>query len=280
MSAGRFCLFGRPSHRPARAHHFSSDCAHCAVEAPVLVTTGCRRRTWAANLIPSGHPCGEVLHSIFTSALRTPFASTLASTATVSTCRCRPPPLSLVAVQALRKGCHLPLITQRWVGARTDGHRSRETDFTEPPSPSFFLTVDCDHPCTSGPATTSKRTARAHSSPMSTPSSSATACLSCHRHPLRHRVPHCRSTALVSPFPPNRLPSVPHGPRVPHRYTFAAGRQDFANNARREEGDWNSLLQSCGPKRSSGPGHSYSARPCVPMEEAQWNSVNFLFYSD
>jgi hypothetical protein len=47
------------------------------------------------------------------------------------------------------------------------------------------LTITSRCLCTSGPTTTSRRTARPRSSPTSTPSSPATSCLSCRHRPLR-----------------------------------------------------------------------------------------------
>jgi hypothetical protein len=55
--------------------------------------------------------------------------SGLLSSASYSVPHHRPPPLSHVAVQARGRVCCLPLVAQRCVGARTNGHCSQETDF-------------------------------------------------------------------------------------------------------------------------------------------------------
>jgi hypothetical protein len=55
--------------------------------------------------------------------------------------------------------------------------------------PTHEFTVDCRHPCTSGPTTTSRRTIRARSSSTSTPTSPMTFCLCCHHRPLCCQTP-------------------------------------------------------------------------------------------
>jgi hypothetical protein len=81
------------------------------------------------------------------------------------------------------------------------GPSMQGTPYTEPPSPSTWVTVDHRSPCTSGPTTASRRTTRAHHSSMTRSSPSMTHYPS-HRHPSVG----CRSIAAVS-FPPSSTPN-------------------------------------------------------------------------
>jgi hypothetical protein len=75
------------------------------------------------------------------------------------------------------------------------------TPYTEPSSPSAWVTADHRSPCTSGSATASRRTTRAHHSSMTRSSPSMT-----HYPSRRHLSVRCHPTAAVS-FPPSSTPN-------------------------------------------------------------------------
>jgi hypothetical protein len=97
-----------------------------------------------------------------------------------------------------------PLCAAR-VLARVTGQRHRAKLYSEPSSTLRAPTVDYHLPCTSGSATTLRRTERARSSSTSTPSSPVISCPSCRHLPLHRQAHHCRSTTMVSALPSNHL---------------------------------------------------------------------------
>jgi hypothetical protein len=78
----------------------------------------------------------------------------------------------------------------------------------------------------------------------------------------------------MSPFPPNCLPSVPHGLGIPHGNTFPADSAPATEISPAKDGGekWigGPLFWSHGPKGQSGLGQ-------VPVETAQWHSAILYF---
>jgi hypothetical protein len=161
---------------------------HCAVSTLLPVTTTSR----GPRAYP--HVCGQwrslppfhlsytaLISPLLCSALLPPFGSPSPATTTFS--RCRPSRASALLSSPL------PLAS-----AFGPSHRPMKPGSTvhRPLLPTHEFTVDRRHPCTSGPATTLRRTARARSSSTSTPTSPMTFCLSCHRRPL------CRQTPTIA----------------------------------------------------------------------------------
>jgi hypothetical protein len=118
--------------------------------------------------------------------------------------------------------------------------------------PPLELIIDHRRPCTSDPATTSRRTTRARSSSTSTPSPSATF------RPHHRRSPSPAPSQAYSGEPPfhPRLPIGPSWTRCPPRqhlpHCLVTGRRDFTGTAQREEGDWGSPASAHGPKGQVG----------------------------
>jgi hypothetical protein len=96
--------------------------------------------------------------------------------------------------------------------ARADGYRLRHEHFFDH---RFFpdeLDIASRHPCTTDPATASRRTTRPRRPLASTSSPSVTICPSCCHRPHRHWLPHRCQPSMMSPLPPNRRQPVPLSP--------------------------------------------------------------------